>query len=76
MNVENNNQIIWGFWKILVMLLIAKVYFGSKKHYNTKKGKIFSTINDYLDPVKKIIKEKLNPISLKINKIKKDFRID
>jgi hypothetical protein len=76
MNVENNNQIIWGFWKILVMLLIAKIYFGSKKYYNIKKEKIFSTINDYLDPVKKSIKEKLNPISLKINKIKKDFRID
>lgn len=56
MNVDNNNQIIWGFWKILVMLLIAKAYFGSKKQYNKKKGKMFSTINDYLDPAKKIIK--------------------
>lgn len=60
MNLTNNNEIFWGFLKIVVMLIISEIYFGIKKYHNSNRDKIYSKINHLVNEGRRYARQAYN----------------
>jgi hypothetical protein len=73
MNASNNQKFFRGFLKILLMYLIAKIYYCIKKYHNKNHVEIEAKFKICFNRVKLFIKEKYKKLqSQSIEKVRID----